>query len=58
MNDQEMLDGFMEGFAKVAEEAGYHGEAVRTLMELSVDLAQHSAHPEEFSAGFNSVLGA
>lgn len=57
MDDAKMLDDFMDGFAKAAEDAGLHGEQVRELMELSVDLAQRVAHPSEFDAGFASVFG-
>ena len=51
-----MLDAFMEGFAKAAEAAGLRGTQVRDLLELSLDLAQHEAHPEAFDTGFRSVL--
>ena len=51
MDDAKMLDDFMDGFAKAAEGAGLRGEQVRELMELSVDLAQRAAHPDEFDAG-------
>lgn len=57
MDDAKMLDDFMDGFAKAAEDAGLRGEQVRELMELSVDLAQRVAHPDEFDAGFASVFG-
>ena len=56
-SDETILDGFMEGFAKAAEDAGLRGVQVRELMELSVDLAQREAHPAAFDAGFASVLG-
>lgn len=56
MSDEAILDGFMEGFAKVAEDAGFRGDSVRDLMELSLGLAQRAVHPEEFDAGFNSVV--
>lgn len=55
MNDSELLDAFTEGFAKTAEAAGLHGDQVRGLLELSLDLAQREAHPEAFDAGFKSV---
>jgi len=58
MNDENILDCFMDGFAKVAEDAGLQGEQVRDLLELSVGLAQHTAHPDEFDAGFASVMEA
>jgi len=57
MNDENLLNGFMEGFAKAAEDAGLRGEQVRTLLELSVDLAQRENHREAFDAGFASVTG-
>lgn len=57
MIDTTILDGFMEGFAKTAEEAGLHGEQVRELLELSVDLAQRENHSADFDAGFMSVMG-
>jgi hypothetical protein len=56
MDDETILNGFMDGFAKAAEDAGLVGEQVRDLMELSVDLAQRVAHPAEFDAGFASAL--
>lgn len=56
MGDENILNGFMEGFAKAAEDAGFHGEDVRKLMQLSVDLAQSVKHPDAFSAGFDSVM--
>ena len=46
MTDEEMLYCFAEGFAKTAEAAGFSGEQVRELMELSVGLAQRAVHPE------------
>ena len=57
MNDMAILDGFMEGFAKTAEAAGLRGEQVKTLLELSVDLAQREKHSADFDAGFMSVKG-
>ena len=57
MNDDVILDAFMDGFAKTAENAGIVGEQVRELMKLSVGLAQREAHPDEFDAGFRSVVG-
>ena len=56
MDDETILNGFMDGFAKAAEDAGLVGDQVRDLMELSVDLAQRAVHPEEFDAGFASEL--
>lgn len=56
MNDQNILDGFMDGFAKAAEDAGLHGDQIRSLLELSVDLAQRVAHPDDFDAGFASAM--
>lgn len=57
MEDEALLNSFMDGFAKAAEDAGLRGEQVRDLLALSVDLAQREAHPEAFDAGFASVLG-
>lgn len=57
MEDEAILNGFMEGFAKAAEDAGLRGGQVKALLELSVDLAQREAHPEAFDAGFASVIG-
>jgi hypothetical protein len=57
MTDQEVLDCFMEGFAKRAEDAGLQGEQVLSLLKLSVDLAQRTTHGPEFDAGFASVMG-
>lgn len=57
MTDEELLDAFTDGFAKTAETAGFRGDQVRELMELSVGLAQREAHPEEFDAGFRSAIG-
>lgn len=57
MTDEELLDAFTDGFAKTAEAAGFTGDQIRGLMELSVCLAQREAHPDEFDAGFKSVLG-
>ncbi len=58
MDYDNVLDCFMEGFAKTAEAAGVRGDAVRSLMELSVDLAQREAHPAEFDAGFVAQVTA
>ena len=58
MNDETLLDCFMDGFAKAAEDAGLRGEQVRSLLELSVGLAQGVAHPDEFAAGFASAMEA
>ena len=57
MNDEEMLDCFMDGFAKVAEDAGLKGKQVKSLLHLSVTLSQSVIHPEEFAEGFLSVMG-
>lgn len=57
MTDEEMLVCFTEGFAKTAEAAGFTGDQVRELMELSVGLAQRVVHPADFDAGFNSAIG-
>lgn len=56
MNEENVLNCFMDGFAKVAEAAGFTGDSVRGLMELSLDLAQRDAHPAEFDEGFFSVV--
>ena len=56
MNDENILDGFMEGFAKTAEAAGFHGDQVRELLELGVSLAQRDGHSEAFDSGFNSTI--
>lgn len=56
MSDSDVLDAFMEGFAKYAEDAGLGGEQVRGLLELSVNLAQREAHPEAFDSGFISAV--
>jgi hypothetical protein len=58
MPDESVLDCFMDGFAKVAEDSGFRGEQVRDLLELSVGLAQRAVHPAEFDAGFASVMEA
>lgn len=57
MHDENILNGFAEGFAKTAEAAGFSGEQVRGLMELSVDLAQRVEHAEAFDRGFAEVFG-
>jgi hypothetical protein len=56
MDDETILNGFMDGFAKAAEDAGLRGEQVRRLLELSVDLAQRGAQPEAFDTGFASMV--
>ena len=58
MSDTTVLNGFMGGFAHTAEAAGLQGDQVRSLLELSVDLAQRSAHPAEFDTGFSPVMKA
>ena len=57
MDDETILNGFMDGFVKAAEDAGFVGEQVRDLLELSVDLAQHAVSPDAFDAGFATALG-
>jgi hypothetical protein len=57
MGDETILNGFMDGFAKAAEDAGFVGEQVRELLKLSVDLAQGVVNPEAFGAGFAAVVG-
>lgn len=56
MNDEAILNGFMDGFAKTAEAAGFRGEAVRELLELGVCLAQREGHADAFDAGFQAAL--
>ena len=56
VSDDNILAGFMDGFAKAAEDAGLVGDQVRSLLELSVDLAQRAAHPAEFDAGFAEAV--
>lgn len=56
MGDDKILDAFAEGFAKAAEAAGFAGEQIRGLMELSLDLAQRCSHPDAFDAGFHSAF--
>lgn len=56
MNDENLLDCFMDGFAKAAEDAGFVGTQVKSLLELSVDLAQREAHPGDFDAGFAGAV--
>lgn len=56
MGDENLLDGFMDGFAKAAEDAGLQGEQVKRLLELSVDLAQRGMQPEAFDAGFAAMV--
>lgn len=58
MNDETLLDCFMDGFAKAAEDAGLHGGQVLDLLNLAVTLGNRVAHPAEFDAGFASVMGA
>ena len=57
MDDETILNGFMDGFAKAAEDAGFTGEQVRDLLGLSVDLAQRAVSPDAFDAGFAAALG-
>lgn len=57
MTNEEVMDAFMEGFAKTAEANGFRGDQVKGLMMLAVDLAQRQAHPEQFDVGFRSVIG-
>ena len=56
MGDENLLDCFMDGFAKAAEDAGLQGEQVRTLLELSVDLAQRGPSPDAFDEGFAATV--
>lgn len=58
MGDENILNCFMEGFAKTAEAAGLRGDQVLSLLELSVDLAQRAGHQADFDEGFASVMGA
>lgn len=58
MGDENILNCFMEGFAKTAEAAGLRGDQVLSLLELSVDLAQRAVHQADFDKGFTSVMGA
>ena len=58
MGDENILNCFMEGFAKTAEAAGLRGDQVLSLLELSVDLAQRAVHQADFDKGFASVMGA
>lgn len=57
MDEETILNDFMDGFAKAAEDAGFRGEQVRDLLGLSVDLAQRAVHPGDFDAGFAAALG-
>lgn len=57
MDEETILNDFMDGFAKAAEDAGLCGEQVRDLLKLSVDLAQREAQPDAFDAGFAAMLG-
>jgi len=57
MDEETILNGFMDGFAKAAEDAGFRGEQVRDLLKLSVDLAQREGNPAAFDAGFAAMLG-
>jgi len=57
MDAEMILNSFMDGFAKAAEDAGLRGEQVRDLLKLSVDLAQREAQPAAFDAGFATMLG-
>lgn len=57
MNEETILNGFMDGFAKAAEDAGFVGEQVRDLLALSADLAQGAVNPDAFNAGFAAAIG-
>ena len=57
MGYETILDGFMDGFAKAAEDAGLQGEQVHDLLLLSADLAQRAVNPEAFDAGFAAAIG-
>lgn len=56
MHEDIELNGFVEGFAKVAEDAGFSGEQVRGLLELSVALARRDGHEASFDAGFRDFV--
>lgn len=56
MHDENVLNGFMDGFAKAAEDAGIHGEGVLELLKLSIDLAQRGSDPDSFDAGFAAAV--
>ena len=57
MDEETILNSFMDGFAKAAEDAGLRGEQVRDLLALSADLAQSAVSPDAFNAGFAAALG-
>jgi len=57
MDEANILNSFMDGFAKAAEDAGFRGEEVRDLLVLSADLAQAAVNPDAFGAGFSAVVG-
>ena len=58
MSDENALDGFMDGFAKMAEAHGLRGEQVLDLLKLAADLAVRNASPDAFDSGFAaSVIG-
>ncbi len=56
MDDETILNGFVDGFAKAAEDAGFVGEEVRDLLQLSADLAQRAVHEADFDAGFAAAV--
>lgn len=55
MADDNIMTGFVDGFSKVAEAAGFNSDQVSDLLQLAVCLGQREHSPEEFDAGFMSV---